>query len=188
MPSVAVEVIGNKNEGVQASLKEWLEEGQEVSRDSVRELITSYAEEVEPEPAVSTSVYTDVHTQVRTEPEPASSETPPETSREMSHEEPDEATDEVTAEVEYEARITGASAEETGDPHERRVITRAQYALVKRALFLTPKDEKEPAFDELERAGRPEKEIVRRYRDMPSSNTAKRELLEWAYPWLKGAV
>lgn len=35
---------------------------------------------------------------------------------------------------------------------------------------------------------RPAKEILRRYRDMPASNTAKRELLEWAFPWLKGAV
>jgi len=73
-------------------------------------------------------------------------------------------------------------AEEKGDPTERRVITRGQYALVRRASFLGPNDEKEPRFEDLERAGRPAKEIIHRYKTMPRSNTAKRELLKWCYP------
>lgn len=76
-------------------------------------------------------------------------------------------------------------AEEKGDPIERRVITRGQYALVRRASFLGPNDEKEPRFEELEMAGRPAKEIIHRYKTMPRSNTAKRDLLKWCYPPLE---
>jgi ParB/RepB/Spo0J family partition protein len=75
--------------------------------------------------------------------------------------------------------------DDLADPDERRVITRKQYALVKRSLFLSPSDEKEPRFEELERAGRPAKDIVHRYKNMPRSNTAKRDLMKWCYPPLE---
>jgi ParB/RepB/Spo0J family partition protein len=189
-PSAAIDLLAHKDKSwFQAELdifREICSEDEPATVKAIAETVAAHMideapSEPESEPAVSTSVHTDVSTQVRTEAKPAPQGASRETSDEMPREEPEKATDEVTEEAEPEVK-------DEGDPDERRVITRAQYALVKRALFLTPNDAKEPTFDELERAGRPEKEVLRRYKDMPSNNTAKRELLEWAFPWLEEAA
>jgi ParB/RepB/Spo0J family partition protein len=93
-------------------------------------------------------------------------------------EEPEDLPEERKASPEVEKEPASEDEPDPDDPgidrSERRVITREQF------------EETSTTWDDLkEPAPRPWRDVKARYGQMPSSNTAKRELLEWAFPWLK---